>query len=591
MARSSRIGQATPSPGWVSQPADLLGQRRHWIWLLAPLLLIGCTSSSSTPELSAESLIVGHPCGVTLAASDPAQTVGLTLLLTDHDAATSGDVPRTSTVEGGTWEGFLFLGTDVFAGWCHDDDDGRPVIDEVLPVLSGTVEIVGKRRLDAACTVLEAEISELRFERGGEVATLDPLRVTNTAWGCTAEEVRRSAGPPPSGILGALLLAAGALALLSAIPVGYLVGIVLHRLIYVLLGLVLGSPAIELGFGDPEITIGWGRRQRRVPVGARWWTAGSFRAGREVRRPTSRWRELVMAMTSNGVVAGVAGFLLWLAWRGFRSTMPWDQLVDLGDAYPLLYAYYALGIALMMLALVVQRVQPRTSIYGARTAWAVTGSERFYVEGQERAEAMDAWRRRVRAPYLLLRRAKKGDDLGVLEACEDYFTGQPPDRGTRWLDSLTRNDALFFGVQTRALIQLGRYEEALASHQRWAELAKVKPRHRWSADNTRAYILALLGVDLDVAEGCARHAYAAKPTAAVAGTLGAVLVQGDDPSLGVELLLEALEVAVRPADRFETHRFLAIGYQRLNQTDVSLAHQAQARREHPPFAPRLDHLP
>ncbi|MEM8904565.1 MAG: hypothetical protein AAGF02_12750 [Actinomycetota bacterium] len=126
-------------------------------------------------------------------------------------------------------------------------------------------------------------------------------------------------------------------------------------------------------------------------------------------------------------------------------------------------------------------------------------------------------------------------------------------------------DAL--GLHALALVETGHYEASLILHE--LLLAEsTKPRHKAALANNVAYLLALLGRDLERAERLVRHAEATGTfRRGIGSTLGAVLVQRADVEEGSRLLLEALDAGESHRERAETLGLLAHGAERLGDDE------------------------
>ncbi len=131
------------------------------------------------------------------------------------------------------------------------------------------------------------------------------------------------------------------------------------------------------------------------------------------------------------------------------------------------------------------------------------------------------------------------------------------------------------------LIFQGRYADALVDARRARESFETSdfktPEGTALIDNTIAYCIAVLGDPalLPEARERAERAYGIFPNPAVAGTLGAVLVQTGEPTEGLRLVDLSRPAVETPIDVHQTERFAVIGY--LANRNVFQARQAFQR--------------
>lgn len=150
---------------------------------MALTLVTGCgtgeANGSPTPEMTET-----YDCGYGFYASNPEQTVGLFVELTDREAASISDIPGTSQLDDGTWYGRLVFGTDLFANWC--DDVLEP--DEPTPEVGETWLLSGKIRIDelppSGHGMASATLSDLEAHGpNNELIVFDDFAVENQFWG------------------------------------------------------------------------------------------------------------------------------------------------------------------------------------------------------------------------------------------------------------------------------------------------------------------------------------------------------------------------------------------------------------------------
>ncbi len=151
------------------------------------LVTVGCSQDRSAPTQPPE-LTEEHGCGIGFYLGNGEQTAGLFITFNDFEAAQSGDVPESSSLEGDVWRAELQFGSDLFANWCDDVlEPGEPIPDvEQTWTVMGTIVITG---LPPAgdCGPATARLTSLEAQRdGGETLPLGDLEVENGFWGCFA---------------------------------------------------------------------------------------------------------------------------------------------------------------------------------------------------------------------------------------------------------------------------------------------------------------------------------------------------------------------------------------------------------------------
>ena len=89
-----------------------------------------------------------------------------------------------------TWEAELRIGSDLFFNWGNDvimASDPVPVVDEVWPVVAGTITILEMETPTDECGVARALLTGFEAVTGdGTRVRLADMEVENRAWGCFA---------------------------------------------------------------------------------------------------------------------------------------------------------------------------------------------------------------------------------------------------------------------------------------------------------------------------------------------------------------------------------------------------------------------
>jgi hypothetical protein len=150
------------------------------------------TASTTTTTIPATTttlplLVDAYDLGVAFHLGAADGTVGLFIEFTDHDAAARGDIPEVSVLPDGRWTAEVHIGHDLFASWGRDvrPSDPRPVVDEVWPVVAGTITILEMDMPSTGCGVARALLVGLEAVTGdGTRVHLGDFEVENLMWGC-----------------------------------------------------------------------------------------------------------------------------------------------------------------------------------------------------------------------------------------------------------------------------------------------------------------------------------------------------------------------------------------------------------------------
>lgn len=141
------------------------------------------TTTTTLPPLVDNS---GVGYGFLLGAAD--QTVALSVEFTDHDAAARGNIPEVSVLPDSRWRVELRFGRNLLfhlAGVVTPTDP-RAVVDEVWPVVAGTITILEIEPASASgCDSARALL--VGFEAVAEDGTrvhLGDFEVETGLWGC-----------------------------------------------------------------------------------------------------------------------------------------------------------------------------------------------------------------------------------------------------------------------------------------------------------------------------------------------------------------------------------------------------------------------
>lgn len=149
----------------------------------------GTTQPAANQAVATADLTESWGCGYGFAASNPEQTVGLVLTRVDNEPPAADEL--TVDLSGPSWQGQVWVGTNLFANWCNDVIDGSQLtsqVDETWPVVAGTLTIVPPT--GTACSsdvIVAATVEDLTVvASNGSSITHQPLELTNDAWGCFA---------------------------------------------------------------------------------------------------------------------------------------------------------------------------------------------------------------------------------------------------------------------------------------------------------------------------------------------------------------------------------------------------------------------
>lgn len=147
------------------------------------VLIAACGTTSGVGDIAAiDSLTETYGCGTGFWVGNPEQTTALRI-------GYIGDGPPSASVSlpDPAWQAQLVDGRDLYANWCDDVmEPGEPVPQQVrvLPVVSGTLEIIGEPPQPLEGGVLEVRATDLVVDVGdGETHSLGDIEIQNPSWG------------------------------------------------------------------------------------------------------------------------------------------------------------------------------------------------------------------------------------------------------------------------------------------------------------------------------------------------------------------------------------------------------------------------
>ncbi len=147
------------------------------------LLVAACGTTSGVGDIAdIDSLTETYGCGTGFWVGNPDQTTALRI-------GYQGDGPPAAQVSlpNPAWTAELIDGRDLYANWCDDviePGEPEPQRVRVLPVVSGTLEIIGDPPQPFEGGVLTVRATELVIDVGdGETHTLGDIEIENPSWG------------------------------------------------------------------------------------------------------------------------------------------------------------------------------------------------------------------------------------------------------------------------------------------------------------------------------------------------------------------------------------------------------------------------
>jgi hypothetical protein len=159
----------------------------------AAVLVIAVACGEAAPAAPPEvqlSEMDSYGCGYGFWLGTPEQDVAVVLAVTDHEAASMGDVPERVSIPDDAWDATVLAGRDLFSNWCDDvlePDEPEAVTREEWEITGGTItlhhpapELGCQGGLTATLQGLEATRSD------GTTVDLGDREVTNETWGCFA---------------------------------------------------------------------------------------------------------------------------------------------------------------------------------------------------------------------------------------------------------------------------------------------------------------------------------------------------------------------------------------------------------------------
>jgi hypothetical protein len=148
---------------------------------------VATTTATTTTTTTLPPLVdsYGLGWGFHLGAAD--ETVGLFVELVTEQDFYDGRIPEVSVLPNHMWEAEVRIGFNLFANWGNEAimaSDPVPVVDEVWPIVAGTITILEMRSTD------EDGITRARLEGveavipDGTRVRLGDFEVENGCWGC-----------------------------------------------------------------------------------------------------------------------------------------------------------------------------------------------------------------------------------------------------------------------------------------------------------------------------------------------------------------------------------------------------------------------
>ena len=147
------------------------------------LVIAACGTTSGVGDIAdIESLTETHGCGTGFWVGNPEQTMALRIgYLGD------GPPPAEVSLPDPAWRAELIDGRDLYANWCDDviePDEPEPQQVRVLPVVSGTLEIIGDPPQPFNGGPLSVRATRLVVDVGdGETHPLGDIEIENPLWG------------------------------------------------------------------------------------------------------------------------------------------------------------------------------------------------------------------------------------------------------------------------------------------------------------------------------------------------------------------------------------------------------------------------
>ncbi len=372
------------------------------------------------------------------------------------------------------------------------------------------------------------------------------------------------------------------------LPLISLLLVVIHEVGHLVAAYLVGGVPTELsiGAGDPRRTFSLGSLDltiRKKPL------AGGRVEFAVVQGAQHRWRMVTIFLA--GLALETA---FWIV--VFLPGMSFDS-VSVAHPVPSLATILSLWALLVVVLHVLVNLTPHVS------NGLPTDGMNLLMLAEDEWRTVCWSRAAVADNQQLARLIRRGQYEHVLEQVERRFGQGMEGEG---LDSpgVVDNDSAWFlflsAYQSTALLQLGRYAEAIAVSEQELDLFEMlelpesngveEERERIIAalGNSLAYALALDGSQLERALDLAEAAVEVDPSEETLGTLGAVLVQVGREGEGIELLNQTLRIAPTELDKLETHRFLALGYRAEGDVEAAIGHCEQALAICPTFSERIE---
>ena len=372
------------------------------------------------------------------------------------------------------------------------------------------------------------------------------------------------------------------------LPLISLLLVVIHEVGHLVAAYLVGGVPTELsiGAGDPRRTFSLGSLDltiRKKPL------AGGRVEFAVVQGAQHRWRMVTIFLA--GLALETA---FWIV--VFLPGMSFDS-VSVAHPVPSLATILSLWAVIVLVLHVVVNLTPHVSnglptdgmnlLMLASGQWRTVCWSRAAIADNQRIVRLTRASRYEDVLDLVERR------LGQGRTSEGFDVPGVVDNDSAWLFTLG-------AYKSNALLQLGRYPESIRMSEQQCDLfgamgvpemdgmPEAREKAVASLGNSLAYGLALDGSQLERALALAVAAVEVDASEATLGTLGAILVQVGREGEGIDILNKTLHIAPTDLDKFETHRFLALGYRAEGDVEAAIGHCEQALALCPDFAERIE---
>lgn len=147
------------------------------------VLVAACGTTSGVGDIAGiDTLTESYGCGTGFWVGNLDQTTALRIGYQGE-----GPPPAQVSLPDPAWRAELVDGRNLYANWCDDviePGEAEPQQVRVLPVISGTLEIIGEPPQPFEGGVLGVRATELVIDVGsGETHTLGDIEIENPSWG------------------------------------------------------------------------------------------------------------------------------------------------------------------------------------------------------------------------------------------------------------------------------------------------------------------------------------------------------------------------------------------------------------------------